>query len=149
MKVILIKDVAKIGRRGSIVVVPDGFALNKLIPKGFALAATPENIKRQEHVTSKLTENKEHEEVAFVAILQKLSTTKVTIEVEANVEGRMFQALKVDVIADAIATATASSFEPEYIVLVEPIKTVGEHEVGLVHGAKKGSVTITVVSKNK
>ena len=48
MKVILLKDVAKIGRRFEIKEVPDGYALNKLIPKNMAQFATPENIKRIE-----------------------------------------------------------------------------------------------------
>lgn len=149
MKVILIKDVAKIGRRGSIVVVPDGFALNKLIPKGLAQTATPENIKRLEHASSKLAENRVVEETEFVSMLEKLVTAQVLIEVEANAEGRMFQALKAEVIADAIAKSIGSTFGVEHVVLKEPIKAIGEHQIEVTHGAKRGSVTIVVVSKNK
>ncbi len=46
MKVILLRDVAKIGKRYEVANVPDGFALNKLIPQGDAQAATPDNVKR-------------------------------------------------------------------------------------------------------
>ena len=45
MKVILLQDVAKIGRRFDIVEVPSGYGMNKLIPQGMAKPATPENVK--------------------------------------------------------------------------------------------------------
>ncbi len=46
MQVILLQDVAKIGRRFDVVNVADGYGLNKLIPQGMAKPATPENIKK-------------------------------------------------------------------------------------------------------
>ena len=58
MKVILLRDVAKIGRRFEIVEVPDGYALNKLIPKKDAEAATPANVKRIQQNKDRTNANK-------------------------------------------------------------------------------------------
>lgn len=149
MKVILIKDVAKIGRRGQVVVVPDGFALNKLIPKGFAQSATPENMKKIAHISATLAQSKEVEASAFSALLKSLEEKEVTIEVEANVEGTMFQALKANTVAEAINKNANGTIEASYVVFSHPIKTVGQHQVVLQSENKKVEVTITLIAKSK
>ncbi len=149
MKVILIKDVAKIGRRGQIVVVPDGFALNKLIPKGFAQAATAENMKKIAHVTATLAQNKEIEASAFTSLLKSLEGKEVTIEVEANVEGTMFQSLKVDAVVEAINKHADGAIEASHVGIAHPIKTLGAHQIELHLESKKGEVTITLIPKSK
>lgn len=149
MKVILLKDVAKIGRRYEVVVVPDGFALNKLIPRKMAEAATGESLKRLQNVSSKQTEDKEHQLSAFKDALLVLEDTPVTLEVEANAEGRMFSALKADAIAQAVQKSTQLSIGAEQIVLKSPIKSTGEHKIELVSGPVHGTLTLILTSKSK
>jgi len=151
MKVILLKDVAKIGRRFEVVVVPDGFALNKLIPRKMAQAATAENLKRLQNVSSKQTEDKEQQISAFKEALLLLEDTPVTMEVEANAEGRMFSALKAEAIAEAVhkASTELSSIGAEHIVLKTPIKSTGEHKIELVSGPVHGTLTLILTSKTK
>jgi large subunit ribosomal protein L9 len=149
MKVILVKDVAKIGRRGQVVVVPDGFALNKLIPRGMAQAATPENLKRHAHTTETLTKAREGEASAFAEVLKTLKDVEVSIEVETNPEGGMFQALKATTVAEAIAKVANVTIDTEHIIFETPIKSAGVHEVVLASGDSKGTVAITLISKSK
>jgi large subunit ribosomal protein L9 len=149
MKVILLKDVAKIGRRFEVVNVPDGYALNKLIPKNMAQAATPENMKRLQHMASKLENDKEAEASTFAEALSVLKDTLVDITVDANNEGKMFQALKVDAIAFAIQSATGFTIGAEHIEMKTPIKTVGEHEVTLTMGEVHGVAKLHLIAKSK
>lgn len=149
MKVILLKDVAKIGRRFEVVVVPDGYALNKLIPNKMAIPATPENLKRQMNVSSKQEENKVHDATAFKETLTLLKDIEVTIQVDANAEGGMFQSLKKTAIVEAVQSATQATLDPEHIMLQTPIKSLGEHIVPLKSGNIEGSVTLHVIAKTK
>lgn len=149
MKVILLKDVAKIGRRFDVVVVPDGFALNKLIPKGMAEAATNENIKRLENLSSKLEQDREVETEAFKEALATFKDIQVPVEVDSNKEGKMFQALKAEAIVAAVEKATSFVLQNEHIIMKIPIKSVGEHTVELSSGNTHGPLVLNVIAKTK
>lgn len=147
MKVILLKDVAKIGRRFDVVTVQDGYALNKLIPKNLAQAATPENLKRLQNMSQKVEKDRESQAAAFATILEKCADTQVEIKAGANAEGRLFQALKASEIAEAIKDQTGCEVGAEHLVLKTPIKSVGEHEISLHSGDQHGMLTVVVAAK--
>jgi len=147
MKVILLKDVAKIGRRFDTVDVSDGYALNKLIPKNLAQAATPENLKRLQNVSAKVAQDRQSEESHFREVLAAVKDIEVSIAVDANNEGRMFQALKANAIAEAVKNATGLEVSAEHFIMKTPIKSTGEHKVALVSGELQGEVTLSVIKK--
>ena len=149
MKVILLKDVAKIGRRFDVVNVSDGYALNKLIPRSLAQAATAENLKRLQNVSAKIEQDRQTHASDFKETLEVLKDIEVSIPVEANNEGRMFQALKAEAIADAVKEATGREITAEHFILKTPIKSTGEHTVAVVSGELHGEVTLNVVPKSK
>ncbi len=146
MKVVLTQDVAKIGRRFEIVNVPDGYALNKLIPQKQALPATAINVKRVETMKKRHAEDAAGESKAVVDAIEKLKDKIVAVKVEANAEGKMFQALKVAVIIAAVAAETEVTLKPTWIDLPTPIKTTGEHTVFVSFGDTQGEFTINVIS---
>lgn len=149
MKVILLKDVAKIGRRSDVVNVPDGFALNKLIPKNLAQAATPENLKRLQNLSQKVEHDRSLHEADFKELLAVLKNTKIEITVEANAEGRMFQALKVQEILEAVHAQTGKTLGSEQLVMKTPIKSTGDHDIELVSGSLNGVLHLVVSGKTK
>jgi large subunit ribosomal protein L9 len=149
MKLILLKDVAKTGLKGSVVDLPDGYALNKLIPKGLAVAATPESLKRILNVTVKQKENQVHEASAFSELLKKVGETHIEVVVEANNEGKMFQALKAPAIVEAVVRATGMTLHAEHIVMKVPIKSIGEHTIELASGTTHGTAVIHLIAKSK
>ena len=149
MKVILLKDVAKIGRRFDIVVVPDGYALNKLLPNGMAKPATPENVKLLLATKEKQKEGKEHDKIAFADLLTRLEQTTLTLQVETNAEGTLFQALKPHAIAEAIKLVSGTTLSEDHIVITTPIKSVGVHSVTLVTQGQKKNIEITLIAKDK
>ena len=147
MKVILLKDVAKIGRRFEVVTVPDGYALNKLLPNGMAKQATSENLKLISATKDKQKETQAVNKVIFSDLLKKLEQTPLQIAVETNAQGHMFQALKTRIVAEAIVQATGSAYLEENIHIQTPIKSIGENIVTLISGSEKKDVTIILIPK--
>ncbi len=147
MKVILLQDVAKVGRRFDIVEVPSGYGLNKLIPQGMAKQASPENVKAINAQSAKTEADRAASDNVFQEALAAIKETTLEIAAEANEEGRMFQALKVDAILEAVKTATGKEVLESQIVIKSPIKEVGEHAIELVSGDTQSSVKVSVVAK--
>lgn len=148
MKVILLKDVAKIGRRHHIVEVPDGFALNKLIPRREAEIATPANIKRIE-VRNKNTEAVSTSEAAQVSMLEKDTLeTPLIVPMEANLQGHLFQSVHLSDLQAALTLRKLSVSESQFI-LTTPIKSVGAHVVPLQAGGVTKHLHIMVTAKTK
>ncbi len=144
MKVVLTQDVAKIGRRFEIVNVPDGYALNKLIPQKQALPATADNVKRVQSMVKRQAEGMAGEEEAITQAIAKLKDKVVSVTVEANAEGKMFQALKPAVIVAAVAAEAEVTLKPTWIHIPATIKTTGEHVILLSFGDTQGEFTINV-----
>jgi large subunit ribosomal protein L9 len=146
MKVILLRDVARLGKRFAVVEVPDGFALNKLIPQGMAQPATPENLKRVLARNKEVAAHQAADETSLREAVRQLGEMRATVTVEANAQGHLFKAVKVgDIIA--AARALGVTLPESAIEIGTPIKSVGEHDVQIKQGAVKGVITITVVAK--
>ncbi len=146
MKVILLKDVARMGRRGEIKELPSGHALNFLIPRKLAVPATPENLKRQQALITKHKETAEASQASFKDALAMLATTPVELAATANAKGHLFKGIKATDISERLLEL-GFHISPESIHLTEPLKAVGTHEVPLVAGKEKGSFTLTIIQK--
>ena len=145
MKVILLKDVAKIGRRLEVREVPDGHALNFLIPRKLAEIATPQGLRRLEELKKKQAEGKVRKGTSFKEALETLSQNPPTIYVEANEKGHLFKGIKVEDIANYL-TGQGFDIEEKNIVLAAPLKEIGVHEITLTDGTQKGIVTVTLAT---
>jgi large subunit ribosomal protein L9 len=146
MKVILLRDVAKLGKRFSVIEVPDGYALNQLIPKGMAEAATALNLKRVEARKEKVSHDKADELATFRATLKTLEDMTLTLEVVANEQEHLFKTVKNTDIAALLATAELA-VPLNAIALPEPIKALGTFDIPLEFSGVKGSVKVAIVSK--
>ncbi len=146
MKVILLQDVAKIGRRFDVAEVPDGYALNQLIPKQMAEAATPANMKRIERRQAESTATKEAGQASFESAKAALLAEVVTVVVEANDKGHLFKAVHE---ADIAAAAKEAGVEVDVsmIKISSPIKEIGDHEIVLASGGDTAAFTIKVTKK--
>lgn len=146
MKVILLQDVANVGLRHQVAEVPNGHALNMLIPKGLAQPATPANLKRVESQQGQVAASIEAKLETFKSALAGLADVTHTLEIEANDEGHLFQGLKAEAIAASL-TEAGHYILASQIILAEPIKAIGEHTIALKEGTEKGSFTLSVVKK--
>lgn len=145
MRVILLQDVAKLGRKYAVVSVPDGYAINRLIPKKLAEAATPENLNRLQKVQSTLTKAGEKLAQSIAEAVALLKDKPLEIKAEMNEQGHLFAALHERDIASAMAERGAR-IEPDLIHIVTPIKSAGSHEFLLRHGDEKATLTLNVVT---
>lgn len=146
MKVILLQDVAKIGKRSSIVNVPDGYALNQLIPKCMAEPATPANLKKIEKLQATAEADKIADEERYNLAVKALSDKKVSIATDVNDKGHLFKAISENDIAKA-AEEMGILISSAMVVVGDPIKEIGDHDVYLVRGSAKNRFTIEVVKK--
>jgi len=146
MKVILLTDVAKIGRRNEVKEVSDGYARNFLLKKGFAIPAATGEVAKLEHEKSSI-EKKRQEEIRQVRLeLEKLPGVKLIISRPASPEGALFSALKTTDIARELASNHGISIAAEYIKNPAPFKAIGDFEVAVdAREAGKGTLYLSIV----
>lgn len=128
MEVILRQDVEKLGTRGQVVKVADGYARNYLLPKRLAVPATPANKKiveqeRQAHLRREAREKADAEELAKL-----LAGVVVTIARKAGEQDQLFGSVTPQDISDALAQQNFS-IDRRKIHLEDPIKQLGDYQV--------------------
>ena len=147
MKIILLKDVPKVGRRYETKNISDGYALNMLIPRGLAVIATPDAVKRLELEKSRDEGEKKIHHELLLANLSKLDGTTITVTEKVNEKGHLFAGIHTAEISEAIEKQTRLQVSPEYIMLDKPIKEVGSHEIEVKAGDKKVKFNLQVKAK--
>lgn len=146
MKVILLRDVAKIGRRNQIVEVPDGYAQNQLIPKKLAQPATPANVKKITNLTQTTMAHDEAEQQRFEQAVAVMQTRPLVIQGQANEQGHLFKAIHENDIVEA-ALAHGVVLEKRYVEIPNQIKSVGTHQIVCKRGGKNLLCSVEVISK--
>lgn len=148
MKVILLQDVAKLGKRSDVVEVPNGYATNQLIPKRMAEAATAANMKRIKKLQDEAAAIAAKDAERFKVAAEKLQAATISVAADANDQNHLFKAVSE---LDIVAAAEAAGIEVDaaMVVVGDPIKEVGEHEVSLVRGDDIATFTVAVVKKEQ
>jgi large subunit ribosomal protein L9 len=128
MKVLLIKDVYKLGRAGEIKKVAAGYGRNYLIPQGFAIPATPGAMQQAERITKKATERRAalNEELGDIA--EVLDGKKLTFAVKAGETGRLYGSVSDEDIIEAIQANFEIELEKRQVE-TEPIRQLGTYKV--------------------
>lgn len=145
MKVILLQDIAKLGKRGDVKEVADGYAINVLIKKGMALQGTQtELLKWKQKEESKL-HKKELQTNIFVQLVDKLRHEKIVITgKKADTKGQLFASIHEGDIVEAIFSVAHVSVDPKQISIPTHIKSLGLHTIEIKQGAQKEKITIEV-----
>jgi large subunit ribosomal protein L9 len=145
MKIILLDDVAKVGRRGEVRDVSDGYARNFLIPKKLALTATAGNMKGLDHI-------KRQQEAKADRIKTDAETVRARIEAlvyeerrQASEEGKLFGSVTAQDVVDFLERSQVR-VERRRVHLDEPIKTLGESTVTVrIHPEVTAQLRVNVV----
>ena len=147
MEVILREDIEKLGNRGEVVKVANGYARNFLIPKRLAVVATPsnKNIVEQERQSHLRKEAKQAGEAQDLAKL--LNGVTVTINQKAGENDQLFGSVTSKDVADALA-AKNFTIDRRKIQLDEPIKQLGEFKIPVrLHREVTAEITVVVAKE--
>ncbi len=147
MKVILLKDVKKIGKRYDTKDVSDGYALNLLIPQGLAISATPDAIKRYELIKTKAAVEIKVQDDLMEKNIKALDATVLTMVGKANEKGHLFAGLHGVEIAAELAKQTKIQVDPTFIQLEQAIKETGEYNIHVKAGDKSAKFKLVVKGK--
>lgn len=144
MKVILLKDVPKIGKKFDIKSVSDGYALNFLIPRKLAELATAEAVARVELIKeADLSERKIQNELLEKDIVA-LNNLVINIKSKANEKGHLFAGVDKAEIMKEILAQTRINLPENYILLDKPLKEIGEHKIKVEVGQKKALFMVNI-----
>ena len=147
MKIILQKEVDELGLEGDIVNVKKGYARNFLIPKGFGLEASPENIKALELRRKKIEVNRLKAREEAEKLRDMLSGMTVSFTHKAGEEGKLYGSVTSMDIAEGIEKQ-GIVIDRRKIELDKPIKELGEFDVPVkIYPEITGSVKVIVVAE--
>ena len=128
MQIILQEDIEKLGTRGQVVDVTDGYARNFLLPRKLAIAATPGNLKRLEKIRATLAKRTATEREGAQKQADLLAAATVTLARKAGENDQLFGSVTATDIAEALG-AQGYQVDKRKIEMSEPIKLIGEYQV--------------------
>ena len=149
MKVLLKKDIEKLGNNGDVVVVANGYARNYLLPKKFATIVTPGNVKQIKLQRKKQEEKHRGEMEKLQALANEISNVSCTITVKTNEEGKLFGSVTAQHIANAISEK-GYRVDESMIILETAIKKCDLYNVTVaLHPEIKSQCRVWVVSESE
>lgn len=147
MKIVLLKDVERLGRAGEVVKVANGFARNFLIPRGEALLATDANIAHFESRRRQHEAAADREKKAAEALAQELEKTSLTVQARVGEEDKLFGSVTSQNVADLLKEA-GHEIDRRKIELDEPIRALGVYTIEIrLHPEARAAVKLWVVKE--
>ena len=145
MKVILLDDVAKLGRRGEVRDVSDGYARNFLIPKKLALSATSGNLNNLDHIKKQQEQKADRIKDDASALRARIEALSYEERRQASEEGKLFGSVTSQDIVEFLGK-NGIKMERRRVHLDEPIKTLGETRVQIrIHPEVTAELPVSVV----
>jgi large subunit ribosomal protein L9 len=130
MQIILQEDIEKLGTRGQVVEVAEGYARNFLLPRKLAMPASEGNLKRLEKIRTTLAKLTATEREQAQKIADALSTVTITLTRKAGENDHMFGSVTSADLAQELSNQ-GHTVDKRKILLVEPIRTLGEYQVSV------------------
>lgn len=144
MKVLMVQDVKKIGKKGEVLEVKEGYARNFLIPNGLAVEASGGALKREQEGRQAQEKKSAREKEEAEQLAARLSKARVTIRHKAGNEGHLFGSVTSAEIAEALKRE-GFEVDKKKIVLDDPIRLVGAHRAKLkLHHEVSAELTVEV-----
>jgi large subunit ribosomal protein L9 len=144
MKVILLNDVPKLGKKFDVKDVSPGHALNLLIPRGLAKVATPESIKKIEGERAHDADRKKKAEEMLIQSLESIKNMTVEMFRKANEKGHLFASIHKDEIVALLKERSGVFLLPEHVIYEKPVKEAGEHTLEIRVGEKTIKIKLAV-----
>lgn len=126
MKVLLLKDVYKLGRAGDVKKVADGYGRNYLIPQGFAMLATPGAMKQIDVIRKKAIERRTILNNELSGVAELVQNQELSFASKAGETGKLYGSITNQMIADALNEKLETSIDRRQIE-IQPIRNLGKH----------------------
>jgi large subunit ribosomal protein L9 len=127
MRVMLIKDVYKLGRAGDIKKVADGYGRNYLLPHGLAVLATPGALKQADRIRQSASVERARQNQELGAVAEQLEGLQLIFPVKAGETGKLYGSITSMMVAEAIERQTGIKVDRRQVDS-QPIKTLGLHQ---------------------
>ncbi|CAN5530384.1 50S ribosomal protein L9 [soil metagenome] len=146
MKLILTQEVDGLGSPGDIVEVKDCYGRNYLVPRGVAVRWTKGGQKQVDSIKAARASRSVRDQDHATDLQHKLQAGPVDVKVRAGAEGRLFGAVTITDIADALTAVAGEQVDKRTIVVTNPIKALGSHSVGVkLHDEVSATVALNVI----
>ncbi|MGQ9832984.1 MAG: 50S ribosomal protein L9 [Candidatus Villigracilaceae bacterium] len=126
MKVLLLKDVYKLGRAGDVKKVADGYGRNFLIPKGLAVLATPGMLKQMERIRAQAEIRRAAVNEELKDLAARINGLHLNFFAKAGETGKLYGSITTEEVARAIQEKTRYEVKRQQIDM-QPIRTLGKH----------------------
>lgn len=127
MEVILRKDLEKLGIINDLVNVKRGFARNYLLPRGYAVLATPANRKQREEYLKQLERKEELMLSQLQETIDKIKDVVVKVGAKVGTTEKIFGSVTTHHLAEALKAQTGITLDRRKITLAEDVKTLGSY----------------------
>ena len=146
MKIVLREDIDKVGKRGDIVEVSDGFARNFLIPRNHAIVATRGITAQAASMRAARDRADAKNRQSAEEIARKLVGISLRIEARSGAEGKLFGSVTNMDVIEALKEQSSLEIDRKQIEMHEPIRSVGEHHVPVkLHADVHVSLAVEVI----
>lgn len=129
MKVILLQDVKKLGKKGEIVEVSEGYGRNFLLPRKLAAPGTAENINDAKQKQAAAAHKAQVASDEAIILASQLKKVELTIPVKVGEGGKVFGAVTGKHISEAAKRQYDIDLDKKKVEIKEPIKTLGTYDV--------------------
>ena len=129
MEIVLLEDVKALGKKGQIVKVNDGYARNFILPKKLGVEATSKNLNDLKLQKANAEKVAAEQLAAAKELAEKIEKLTITLKMKAGEGGKAFGSVSSKEIAAEAADQLKLDIDKKKLVLPEPIKTFGNHEV--------------------
>lgn len=145
MKIILLQDEKKLGKKGDIIEASEGYARNYILPKKIGVEATPKNMNDLKLRKANESRIAQEQLDAAKALAEVLETKQVTLKIKAGEGGKVFGSVSSKEIAAAYKEQHNLEIDKKKIQLPESLKNFGTYEVSIkLHPQVTGKLTVKV-----
>lgn len=146
MRVLLLRDVPKVGKKGDVKEIADGYARNFLFPRKFAEPATEASVARVAQERSRAHAMEAMRVELLEKTLSELSEKAIALSARANENGHLFASIGKDEIVTAVRAQAGTELSEKHLDLPQPIKTVGTFTIPVAVGKVKGVVNLVITA---
>lgn len=146
MEIVLLEDVKALGKKGQIVKVNDGYARNFILPKKLGVEATSKNLNDLKLQKANEAKVAAEQLAAAKELAAKIEAGSVSLSMKAGESGKAFGSVSSKEIAAAATEQLGLEIDKKKLVLPEPLKTFGTHQVPLkLHKDVTAKLTVKIV----